>query len=70
MAVIVLAAALAAAMALVPSVPAAEGSAADQVRHAFAPRVLAATHRLAPSPAEEPAEPAPARPAPAREHEG
>ncbi|AUH44496.1 MFS transporter [Streptomyces sp. CMB-StM0423] len=41
-AVIVLAgAALAAAMALVPSVPAAEGSAADQARHAFAPRVLA-----------------------------
>ncbi|MFF5259797.1 MFS transporter [Actinomadura viridis] len=41
-AVIVLACAvLAAAMVLVPSVPAVEGSAADQARHAFAPRVLA-----------------------------
>ncbi|GGR86952.1 hypothetical protein GCM10010252_27090 [Streptomyces aureoverticillatus] len=41
-AVIVLAGAvLAAARTLVPSVPAEEGSAADQARHAFAPRVLA-----------------------------
>lgn len=41
-AVIVLAAAvLAAVLALVPSVPAAEGGAAGQVGHAFAPRVLA-----------------------------